>query len=64
MVDGMSLVMYSEIPGDPKGISESSHLYSQQSVKLLHTKIPGSLEPGFKFNFSNISKSAGDLIHK
>ena len=46
MVDGMSLVMYSEIPGDPKGISESSHLYSQQLGKLLHTKIPGSLEPG------------------
>ena len=59
-----SLVMYSEIPGDPKEISESSHLYSQQSVKLLHTKIPGSLEPGFKFNFSNISKSVDDLIHE
>ena len=49
MVDEVSLAMYSEIPGDPKGISESSHLCSQQSVKLLHThtKIPGSLEPGF-----------------
>ena len=42
-----SSFVYSEIPGGPKGISESSHLCSQQSVKLLHTKIPGSLEPGF-----------------
>ena len=47
-----------------KGISESSHLCSQQSVKLLHTKTPGSLEPGFKFNFSNISKSVDNLIHE
>ena len=47
MLTWWSLVMYSEYFGDPKGISESSHLYSQQSVKLLYTKIPGSLEPGF-----------------
>ena len=51
-----SLVMYSEIPGDPKGISESSHLYSQQSQALSNL--------GFKFNFSNISKSADVLIRE
>lgn len=39
--------VHSEIPATLLESAESSHHYSQQSVKLLHTKIPGSLEPGF-----------------